>query len=246
MEYFYTVVCQVDPQSGELINCIITDIRCISYELEYNGIGGGGGGGFPGGNPGECDPLGTEPCYDDGGGGSILPPEPDPCEEDNPPAYCENPCETGDPILDDEGIQIGFEYMWIDSNYGSNSNPNPESQREEQIGFIVPNGFGGYQLQRLSSSFITDAGPCAASFKAPANLPEGTILVHIHPYSKGNSQNHCIPGRTLEYDNVPGVEDRPTLDILGLDQGIILDADKVIQFTPNESEQPTLINRCGY
>ncbi|NBC26887.1 MAG: hypothetical protein GVY08_08495 [Bacteroidetes bacterium] len=247
-EYFITVVCQVDSQSGELTNCVITDIRCVSYELVYNEPpgGGGGGGGFPGDDPGECDPQGTDPCFEDGGGGSIPPPEPDPCEEDNAPAYCENPCETGDPILDDEGIQIGFENMWEDSNYGNDSNPNPESQRQEQVGFIVPNGFGGYQLQRLSSSFISDAGPCAVSFKAPGNLPEGTILVHTHPYSKGESQNQCIPGQTLKYDNVPGVEDRPTLNTLGLDEGIILDSDKVIRFTSNASEQPTLINRCGY
>lgn len=62
-------------------------------------VGGGGGGGYPSDDPGECDPMGTEPCFENGGGGSIPPPEPDPCEESNPPLYCE--CEnSGNSVLD--------------------------------------------------------------------------------------------------------------------------------------------------
>lgn len=94
--------------------------------------------------------------------------------------------------------------------------------------------------------FIKDAGPCEVLFEAPLDLPKGTILVHTHPYSKGEQQNHCIPGRTLEYENKPGEKDRPTLDFFKLEKGIIIDADKIIQFTPEKSEKPIINDRCGY
>lgn len=175
----------------------------------------------------------------------------DPCREHPPgdperPVYCDVPCTTGNSILDDPTIQLGFEGMWEDSHYGSDSDPNPESQRREQVAFLVPGASGNYILQRLASHLIVESGPCRNRFKKPNNLPEGTIFVHTHPYSAGDEQNHCIPGKTLIYDNEVGVEDRPTLDSMGLDLGIILDADKIIMFTTDESEEPILIDRCGY
>src|SRR5690625_8040352 len=45
-QYFITVVCS---GSGDQTTCSITDIRCINYELEYEGPGGGGDGGGDGG-----------------------------------------------------------------------------------------------------------------------------------------------------------------------------------------------------
>jgi len=244
-EYFVTIVCQVDPNTQNWINCTITDVTCVSYVYVEEPIGGGGGSGFPSEDPGECDPYGAEPCYL-GGGGSQPPPEPpDPCTGNNPPAYCSNPCETGNPILDDVGIQLALERMWDLSNYGSHISPTPEAQRKEQVGFIIPSPFGGYQLQMLVPSLI-NSGPCKAVYNKPANLPEGAIMVHTHPYSNGELQNYCRPGETLKYDSGPGIKDGQALRDLGLENGIILDADKIILFSQNDSVPPTLLNRCGY
>jgi len=247
-EYFIVVNCYIDPNTLKLTNCTITDVRCTSYVYVGGGIGGGGGSGFPGDDPGECDPTVYRECYGGpgpGGGGQPPPEPPDPCTLTNPPAYCSNPCETGNPILDDVGIQLALERMWDLSNYGSNTSPNSEAQRKEQVGFIIPSPFGGYQLQMLAPSLI-NSSPCKAVFKKPANLPDGAIMVHTHPYSNGELQNHCRPGETLEYDSGPGIEDGQALRDLGLENGIILDADKIILFNQDYSVPPTLINRCGY
>lgn len=72
------------------------------------------------------------------------------------------------------------------------------------------------------------------------------FFVHTHPYKKNQLQKFCIPGETLEYKNRPGVKDRPALEKMGIERGIIIDAVKIISFTPDESEEPILIDRCGY
>lgn len=246
-EYFITIACLVDPNTLRWVNCMITDVTCTSYVFIEEPIGGGGGSGFPGDDPGECDPTVYRECYGGPGpGGGQPPPEPpDPCSGSNPPAYCSTPCETGNPILDDRNVQLAMERLWNLSNYGSNNSPNPESQRKEQVGFIIPSPFGGYQLQILPSSLVV-SGPCKATFKKPSNLPEGAILVHTHPYSNGEVQSQCRPGETRIYDSGPGIADNQTLRDLGLETGIILDADKIILFNQNETVVPSLKNRCGY
>ncbi len=51
------------------------------------------------------------------------------------------------------------------------------------------------------------------------------MLVLIHPFKKGDILQ-CSPGRGYEYDHQPGIEDRPTIEKIGIEQGIILDAEK--------------------
>lgn len=192
----------------------------------------------------ECDVA-----YGCGGGGGPGP-VPEPCDGDNPPDYCSEPepCDTDDEVIDDPAIQEAFSDLWESSNFGSADNTNPESERIEKGGFIVPGAGGGYVFQPMPDALINEeeTGPCRITFSPPADLPEGTIYVHTHPYKANEEQNHCIPGETLKYKNRPGVKDRPALERMGLDRGIILDADKIILYTPNESGQPTLIDRCGY
>lgn len=79
-EYSVTIRCLVEPVTGNWINCIITDVTCVSYVYVEEPIGGGGGSGYPGEDPGECDPLGIEFCYEGPGGSSEPPPvSPNPC-----------------------------------------------------------------------------------------------------------------------------------------------------------------------
>lgn len=78
------------------------------------------------------------------------------------------------------------------------------------------------------------------------DLPAGAIYVHTHPYSNGETQRYCDTPRPIEYNNEVGVKDRPVLEKMGVNRGIIIDANKIILYTPNESSEPTLIERCGY
>jgi len=196
---------------------------------------------------------------DTGGDGTISDPDnpPDGSEQDcdavsvDQAGECQpdpEPCDTGDPVIDDPQIQQAFEQLWEESNFGSIENPNPERERVEKGGFIVPDGRGGHIFQPMRSHLINEeeTGPCRIRFSVPSDLPAGAIYVHTHPYKKDQLQNHCIPGKTLKYKNEVGVKDRKALESMGLDKGIILDAEKIISFTTNESEDPTLINRCGY
>lgn len=190
-EYFITVVCQVDSQSGDLTNCVITDIRCISYELVYNGSGGGGGGGggFPGDDPGECDPMGTEPCFEDGGGGSIPPPEPDPCDEPNPPAWCQpgNKCETGDATIDNTGVQETFEDQWGKSN----ADATDQSDRLEQGGWITEDPISG-ELGFTEFPSEWTRQPCRIQLPEIITVPNNTVgILHTHPFQLGEKMYSC-------------------------------------------------------
>ena len=133
-EWYVVYLCKYDAETDTYYDCIQSEPICAYYVyVEGPDSGGdGGGGGFPGDDPGECDPMGTEPCFDGGGGGSIPPPPPpDPCEENNPPAYCE--CEdTGNSVLDNTALQIVSENLW----------DKQASSQKEQGGFLYENAFG--------------------------------------------------------------------------------------------------------
>lgn len=79
----------------------------------------------------------------------------------------------------------------------------------------------------------------------PDELPEGTILVHTHPYKNGDLQEHCIPGRTLIYDSDVGIKDRTPLNNENISQGLILDFHNMIFFTEDENEEPIRLSPCG-
>jgi hypothetical protein len=127
---------------------------------------------------------------------------------------------------------------------GSISNPNPERQRNEFGGFIVPDGRGGHLLQQLKSKFISDRGPCFIDFKTPKNLPEGSIYVHTHPYKNGEIQNECLPNTTLQYAHRPHSKDERAIGEMDVSKGIILDAQKIIIYGQNGIIDT--FNRCGY
>lgn len=188
------------------------------------GGGGPGPGGSGSGNPDECRP--PYGCPDEG----------DP-----------EPCNTGIAELDDPNVQQGLKDLWEDSNYDTDGNPNPEHERKEQVGFIVPNGYGGYALQQLQSpSFIISQGPCKVEFNIPNNLSSSTIFVHTHPYKNGERQYKCEAGDSFVYRSFPvRKDDKETLDRLGLDKGMFIDAEKIV-FYDEKGKITKMIDRCGY
>ena len=245
MHCYWQEVGYFDPELGGIYH-EYTIWVCEEQTLDPGGDDGGGTGCDYSGGSCEEDP----PPTNDGGGGSTGDPDNDPCPdgyEEDANGNCitietdPEPCDTNNPVLDNQYIQTKLDELWADTNYGPDSNPNPENQRKEQVAIIASNGYGGYQFFQLD----VQSTSCIANFGVPNNLPNDAILVHTHPFKKGDILQ-CTPGRSYEYDHQPGKEDRPTLDKVGLEQGIILDAEKIIMFTPDESETPTLIDRCGY
>ena len=179
-------------------------------------------------------------------------PEP-PCESDDPPEYCDEAgscfdAEIGNEehksILEAMEAQDSLNNLWEDTNFGQS-----EVNRLEQGGFQVPNGYDdGYTFQRIPSSQITEQTPCKLQFQQPANLPEGTIYVHTHPYERGEQQDYCGTPIPVEYSNEVGVADRPALQQMGLDEGLIIDADRITFFRADGSsiDGYAQYDRCGY
>jgi len=249
-QYFITVVCS---GSGDQTTCSITDIRCINYELEYEGPGGGGDGGGDGGpsdDPGECDPQGTQPCYDGPGGSIPPPPEPDPCDGSYPPAWCSNKCETGNDIVDNIGMQETFEYLYNKSNFNL-----PIDQRSEQGGWIIQdpisNDFG-------FSEFPEEWPRSPCGIDPPGNfldyLPPNVIgFVHTHPFFEGEDTTDpdvCGVGGSTSYESGTNLDDVNFLALIANHlsdysvKGFVIDGDNIVTVTP--WADINLYNRCGY
>lgn len=265
VEYSVTEVCILDTETDELRDCEVTSTECVEWEYVGGGGGGGGppggGGGIGGGGGGDCCPTPPceEPCFNPPGGGgepvhdtTTIETE-NPCESASPPDYCDEAgsCfdrsignSTHEKIMEHLENQGALNQLWTDSNFNQS-----ESSRLEQGGFLVPNSYNDdLTFQRLQPSNVTQQTPCKLRFQAPSDLPDGTIYVHTHPYTNGEQQNHCDTPIPVEYDNEVGVEDRPALQQMTLNEGLILDADKIIFYKAdgNDPEGYATYDRCGY
>lgn len=230
-------MCEVDSETGDTTDCVLGVVECLSYEFVHNepiGGGGGGGSGTPGHDPGECDPMSTEPCHDGPGGSEPPPPEPDPCEEDNPPAYCE--CqETGNSVLDNKALQMVYEDLW-DKQLDSN---------EEQGGFLYENALGDWEFFELTGDWVEIRTVTSMWFHVPSNLPEESIFIHTHP-TQSSLEKHGI---TFEYEHEPSQDDRDAMNFMssnhGVAYGVIIDPDYRILVGP-DGNVITKEPRCGY
>jgi len=179
--------------------------------------------------------MGTEPCYDDGGGGSIPPPEPDPCSESNPPLYCQ--CEdTGNSVLDNQALQMVFEDLW---NKQLNSN-------KEQGGFLYENDLTDeWQFFELTDNWAEKRTLTELWFYVPPNLPEGSIYIHTHPTQSSLTEH----GITFEYEHVPSQDDRDAMAHMSSNHsvayGVIIDPVYRILVGP-DGNVITKETRCGY
>ncbi len=105
-------------------------------------------------------------------------------------------------------------------------------ERREQAGFLLPDGT--FQLAN-----VVQNGPCHVQISdTPGSWPDGTIVVHTHPWARGEFLEACgDPGR---YQNVASNRDRTAVgfhldDVNGI--GLILDADGFILFTPTADSE---------
>jgi len=182
-EYFVTIV---------FVNGTIysIDIDCDGYIIVEDGTGGGGSGGSSP-DPGDCDP--TLPCFD--GPGGSQPPSPgddNPCLDSDPPVWCTDPCDTGDPIIDNPTIQEAMENIWNDSNFDAD-----EFDRREQGGWIIENPqTGNIEFEPFPSDWNRTA--CRIDIPNEFTMPAGTVaMVHSHPYSTNEKMFACLANNEL-------------------------------------------------
>jgi hypothetical protein len=248
---FITRLCIYYPDTGEE-ECTITDIQCIEYTyVSENDPGSGGGPGDPSDDPGECDPMGTEPCFDDGGG-SVPPPEPDPCDDDNPPTYCENPCETGNSHVDAIESQITMDNGWI-ASYGSENNPLPHDQRNEKM-FIIIDKNSHFDFTEIEPNDVSSCHFIASGISIPSNA---IGFFHTHPYAPDEliTDQRCLDYRGWDVEtygypkyNAENVSagDSALVSATGLPIYVI-DNEKIRTIDPSDpSEYSDTDDRCGY
>lgn len=248
---WYTVyICQYNTQTDTYYNCKISQPICAEWVYVEGSEGGGGGGstGGPSDDPGYCDPNGLDPCFDEGDGASSPAP---PCSQANPPKWCSDPCETGDPVLDNTGIQEALELIWEASKTNL-----PIAQRVEQGGYITKSN-GKYKF----ISFPKTWSKFACGINLPSNwknsIPSNTVaLVHSHPFFVGENttaSNVCGSSGEVSYTSLHSQDDRDMLQEVGNHQsnfgikGYVIDGNNtvrygVLSFTQAES----IKTRCGY
>lgn len=180
-------ICVMNPETGELEDCV--ELAGFSTCIEYTYVeeaDQGGGSGFPSEDPGECDPLGIEPCLEDGGT-AIPPPEPDPCVEHplgdpERPVYCDKPCPDDNEDLKVLSETQVLENLWLES-FGEiiNGNLPPQDQRAEKGGWEVEkNG----QQKFVFFPEETESSFCTSGTIPPP--PDGAVsVIHTHPNLPG-------------------------------------------------------------
>ncbi|GAB5410762.1 MAG: hypothetical protein BalsKO_31270 [Balneolaceae bacterium] len=98
----------------------------------------------------------------------------------------------------------------------------------------------------MPAQFIQEDGPCSIDFIIPNGIPSSVIFVHSHPYKNGEVQNACEAGNSFIYRTYPVKDkDKRTLDKLGVDKGVYIDAEKIIVYDKKGRIIQTT-NRCGY
>lgn len=241
---WYTVyICQYNTQTDTYYNCKVSEPICAEWVYVEGSEGGGGGGstGGPSDDPGDCDPNGLDPCFGEGDGGSTPVP---PCSQVDPPEWCTNPCTTGDPILDNTGIQEAMELIWEASKTGL-----PIAQRVEQGGYITQSN-GKYKFEPFTN--MTHSACGISGNMAP---PNNTVAyVHTHPFFVGdNTIPACGAGGVTSHQSTHSSDDFSTLHLIAsytgnyLAKGYAIDGNNIVAFTtttpPGTGTKKT---RCGY
>ncbi len=222
-----------------------------------NGGGGLDGGEGVGGGGNDSDPCAPcqphMPCSNRGGtpGGCAAPGggDLDPLDPDDPGEP--EPCETGGkyPALDAEIVQQAMDEAWLES-YGSSDNPLDDDQRNEAL-FLVYSTNNGYSIE------VVPAGPETSSchfdggnYTITSNI---VALIHVHPYSDGDTVNDPACGSGTYDGDVVSEEDRSVVQEINSSTVIpptpmfVIDKDKIRIIKPtNPYQYSNTIGRCGY
>lgn len=177
--------------------------------------------------------------YDDDGGGYFYYDPGDPADE---------PCDTGDSVLDSQGFQNGMEELWRASNTNASLH-----ERKEAFGWIVKTS-SGYRID-----FVATGTACSfdGDVRYPAEGPDAIAgFIHTHPYYVGETIYACdaagritvteYEGIASDWDRVQSVELGQTL---GRDRpltGIVLDGNGISVFQGTDTSIDRKVPRCGY
>ncbi|NBB76928.1 MAG: hypothetical protein GVY02_06060 [Bacteroidetes bacterium] len=207
-------------------------------------------------DPNDCDDPtgfdcgGTGGGDDDGGGGSGD--DCDPTAIDQPAGYEEpepEPCQTGDPNLDNTSFQQQMAAAWV-SSFGDESNPLPHDQRNEAM-ILVTAISSGLEFEEIVPDTVSS---CRFSAAPGTTIPTNTVaLIHTHPYSDGDVINdpRCSAGSYNGTTVSPGdealmqaISDATSLPPIPM---YVIDKDKIRVIQPsNPSQYAQTDNRCGY
>ncbi|MBO6536945.1 MAG: hypothetical protein JJ966_12025 [Balneolaceae bacterium] len=115
--------------------------------------------------------------------------------EEEPP----EPCDTEDPILDNEVFQINLNLLWQSSQPDE-----PISERTEQGGFIVSDG-NDYSIINYPSDWIRNACQIDPPNDFLNDVPENIVgVIHTHPFFSGDDTTSpavCGSGGPTNYSS---------------------------------------------
>ncbi len=183
-----------------------------------------------------------------GGGGSGYPINPNNDDNNDPDEEIEDPCMTGDPILDNPAVQQAMQELWRDSNTSEYI-----LYRYETAGWVVQNPDGSLYFQRVEDDWISDQcgiNPPSTGYTIPRNA---IAFIHTHPYWEGeNVHIACGEGFSDSYVSGFSSHDLSAItswgQLLGLPtfQGYVIDGNNITR-TDILGQGPTgQFPRCGY
>lgn len=173
----------------------------------------------------------------------------EPEEGEIPIVEPEEPCDTGDEILDNEGIQDKMENLWTNSQADG-----PMNSRLENGGWIINDGQGGISFQEIGPDWSKT--PCGLDppQNILANIPENAIgFIHTHPFYKGEDRrNVCGDGVRKKYKSGYSIDDldfvatvASRLGDFGF-AGYVMDGNRITRFNSLGSFQLKQYKRCSY
>ncbi|MDR9419252.1 hypothetical protein [Gracilimonas sp.] len=147
----------------------------------------------------------------------------DPCEGEDPPAYCENPCNTGDAILDSLETQQTMEDVWEES-YGTNDNPLDDNDRNEAVYYIMELD-NSYVFEPVSLQSV-DNPVSSCHFRgsySTSKIQNSVGLLHTHPYKHNEEINdqRCLDYNDWDIEEKDGYPKYNALDVSSGDQNVV-------------------------
>lgn len=194
-----------------------------------------------------------DPCPENCGGG-----------DDNTSPDETEPCETGDPNIDNEATEKALKEMWDKSN----PDEQDEFNRIEQGGWILKDPISQQMVfQEFPSSWVRT--PCAIVFPQNIVIPSDAVgMLHTHPFTRNEKMYSCLGVSKVliqqfpntfnqvvkKYNNQPSPND---IDIIkgfknaGIDiDGYIIDKQGIIKYdeTAKQNDPSTFDKkgRCAY
>lgn len=168
-----------------------------------------------------CDPtVAVESCDSGGGGGGGGSEDPEPSED---------PCDTGDAVVDASGVHEGFDELWKASLAAGT----------EKGGWLVAEG----STFRLIPFQHADYDPCGVTINE--NPPPGAVgMVHTHPWRMFENRSSC--GGWTTYTGTPSPQDSAALRHFGMKVGYFLDQNGIGKYTDEGGESAQRFKRCSF